>query len=351
MTSSTDTDKGVRPDKADKPDSPGDMKKSSWGYVLKRTLSEFSKDQCTDLAAALTYYAVLALFPALIALMSLVGLVGNPKDTATTLIDMLKTAGVSSKSIETTIMQLSSSTGAGLALIIGLATALWSASGYVGSFGRAMNRIYEIDEGRPIWKLRPTMLLVTLISVILVAVVLVGLVVSGPAATAVGDAIGLGSTALTVWNIAKWPVMLVIVVFIVALLYYATPNIKQPKFRWLSIGALIAILVWVLASAVFGFYVANFSSYNKTYGALAGVIVFLLWLWLTNLALLFGAELDAELERGRELQAGVAAEESVQLPARDTSKIEKTEAKREKDIARAKALRESRGETQDIEKG
>jgi len=351
MTSSTKRAEGVHPDQADKPDSPGDMKKSSWLYVLRRTVSEFSKDQCTDLAAALTYYAVLALFPAIIALLSLVGLVGQGPSTAKTIIDMLKTAGVSSSAVEKTIMQLSNTPGAGLALIIGLATALWSASGYVGSFSRAMNRVYEIDEGRPFWKLRPVMLLVTLISVILVAIVLVGLVVSGPAATAVGDAIGLGSTALTIWNIAKWPVMLAIVVFIVALLYYATPNIKQPKFRWLSIGALIAILVWVLASAVFGFYVANFSSYNKTYGALAGVIVFLLWLWLTNLALLFGAELDAELERGRELQAGVAAEESVQLPARDTSKIEKTEAKREKDIARAKALRESRGETQDIEKG
>jgi membrane protein len=351
MTTSTKNAEGVHPDKADKPDSPGDMKKSSWGYVLKRTLSEFSKDQCTDLAAALTYYAVLALFPALIALMSLVGLVGNPKDTATTLIDMLKTAGVSSKTIETTIMQLSSSTGAGLALIIGLATALWSASGYVGSFGRAMNRVYEINEGRPVWKLRPTMLLVTLVSVVLVAVVLVGLVVSGPAAEAVGDTIGLGSTALTVWNIAKWPVMLAIVVFIVALLYYATPNIKQPKFRWLSIGALIAIVVWVIASALFGFYVANFSSYNKTYGALAGVIVFLLWLWLTNIALLFGAELDAELERGRQLQAGVAAEESVQLPVKDDKNIKKTEKKHEKVVAQARALRESRGDSQDPEKG
>jgi membrane protein len=351
MTSSTKRAEGVHPDRADKPDSPGDMKKSSWGYVLKRTLSEFSKDQCTDLAAALTYYAVLALFPALIALMSLVGLVGDPKTTATTLIDMMKTAGLSSKSLETTIMQLSSSTGAGLALIIGLATALWSASGYVGSFGRAMNRVYEIDEGRPVWKLRPTMLLVTLVSVVLVAVVLVGLVVSGPAATAVGDTIGLGSTALTAWNIAKWPVMLAIVVFIVALLYYATPNVKQPKFKWLSVGALIAIVVWIVASALFGFYVANFSSYNKTYGALAGVIVFLLWLWLTNIALLFGAELDAELERGRQLQAGIAAEETVQLPVKDDKKIKKTEAKHDKVVAQAKALRESRGETQDSEKG
>lgn len=230
----------------------------------------------------------------------------------------------SSPTLEKTITQLSNTPGAGIALIIGLVAALWSASGYVGSFGRAMNQIYQIGEGRPIWKLRPVMLLVTLVTVILAALVLVGLVVSGPAAKAVGSAIGLG----------------------LALLYYATPNVKQPKFKWISVGALIAIIVWVLASAAFGFYVANFSSYNKTYGALAGVIVFLLWLWLTNLALLFGAELDAELERGRQLQAGMAAEETLQLPPRDTRKLEKAKAKEEKDIARGRRLRKSRGHSQ-----
>jgi membrane protein len=258
--------------------------------------------------------------------------------------------GISSKTLETTILQLSSSSGTGLAFVIGLLTALWSASGYVGSFGRAMNRIYEVGEGRPIWKLRPVMLLVTLITVVLAAAVALALVLTGPAAKAVGNAIGLGSTAVLVWNIAKWPVMLLVVVFIVALLYYATPNVKQPKFRWLSVGAVFAIVVWVLASVAFGFYVANFSSYNKTYGSLAGVIVFLLWLWITNLALLFGAELDAELERGRELQAGVAAEKSVQLPPRDTKKIDKAEEKEREDIARGRRLRTTRGEDDDADK-
>jgi len=351
MTTQQQREQSRHTEGADKPDSPGDMKKGSWIYVLKRTLSEFSKDQCTDLAAALTYYAVLALFPALIALLSLVGLVGQGPKTASTLVTMLKTAGVSSPTIADTITQLSKGSGAGLALVIGLLSALWSASGYVGSFGRAMNRVYEITEGRPVWKLRPVQLVVTLVSVVLVAVVLVGLVVTGPAAQAVGDTIGLGSTAVTIWNIAKWPVMLAIVVFIVALLYYATPNIKMPKFRWISIGALVAIIVWIVASALFGFYVSNFSSYNKTYGALAGVIVFLLWLWITNIALLFGAELDAELERGRELQAGVAAEESVQLPPRDTRNIEKAEEKKKKTIAAARKLRSTRGESQNPEEG
>ncbi len=327
----------------DKPDSPGDLTKPSWMYVARKTAREFSKDQCTDLAAALTYYAVLALFPAMIAVLSLVGLVGQGPKTAKTITDVLGQAGLSSKTLSDTITQLASTQGAGLALILGLATALWSASGYVGAFGRAMNRMYEVGEGRPIWKLRPVMLLVTLITVVLAAAVALGLVMTGPAAEAVGNAIGLGSTAVLVWNIAKWPVMLLVVVLIVALLYYATPNVKQPKFRWISVGAALAIVVWVLASAAFGFYVANFSSYNKTYGSLAGVIVFLLWLWLTNLALLFGAELDAELERGRELQAGIAAEQTVQLPPRDVKNIKKAEAKQRDDEERGRRLREGQG--------
>ena len=284
-----------------KPDSPGDLKKPSWIYVGRRTFREFSKDQCTDLAAALTYYSVLSLFPAIIAILSLVGLVGQGPKTVDTLLGILSDVGAGSAAdtVEPTLMSLSQTPGAGLALVLGLAAALWSASGYVGSFGRAMNRVYEIREGRPIWKLRPVMLLITLVTVLLVVVVALGLVISGRVAEAVGNAIGLGSTVVTVWNIAKWPVLLMVVVLIVALLYYATPNVQQPKFRWISVGALVAIVIWVAASAGFGFYVASFSSYNKTYGSLGGIIVFLLWLWFTNVALLFGAELDAELERGR----------------------------------------------------
>jgi membrane protein len=286
----------------------------------------------------------------MVAVLSLVGLVGQGQQTAKSVIKIMSQVGISSKTLETTIMQLSTASGTGIAFVIGLLTALWSASGYVGSFGRAMNRVYEVGEGRPVWKLRPVMLLVTLITVVLAAAVALALVLTGPAAQAVGNAIGLGSTAVLVWNIAKWPVMLLVVMFIVALLYYATPNVKQPKFRWLSVGAVFAIVVWVVASVAFGFYVAHFSSYNKTYGALAGAIVFLLWLWLTNLALLFGAELDAELERGRELQAGVAAEKSVQLPPRDTKKLEKAEEKRQEDIARGRRLRATRGEDEAVDK-
>lgn len=335
------------PNHPDKPDSPGDMTKPSWMYVARKTVREFSKDQCTDLAAALTYYSVLALFPAAIALLSMVSVFGQGAQTVDTLLGILTDVGAGSaaETLRPTLVQLSQNQGAGLALVAGLLGALWSASGYVGAFGRAMNRMYEIGEGRPFWKLRPALLLVTTVLLILVAAGLLALVVSGPLVDAIGSALGLGSLAITIWSIVKWPLLLVVAVLAVAILYWGTPNVRQPKFRWISIGALVALVVWGLLSLAFGFYVANFSSYDKTYGSLAGVIVFLLWLWLTNLALLFGAELDAELERGRQLQAGIEAEESVQLPARDTSKIDKAKTQHETDVERGRELRESRGRT------
>jgi membrane protein len=337
------------PDSDAKVDSPTDLPTASKKYVLRKTLREFSKDECTDIAAALTYYSVLAMFPAVIALLSLVSLVGQGPSTVRTLLDILKQVGAGSvaRTLQGPLLELSNTPGAGFALIVGLLGALWSASGYVGAFGRAMNRMYEVQEGRPIWKLRPAMLLLTLVLVVLTAITLVGLVVSGPVAQAIGDAVGLGGAAVTVWGIAKWPVLLLIVVLIVGLLYWGTPNIRQPKFRWLSIGAAVAILIWIVLSAAFGFYVGNFGSYDKTYGSLAGVIVFLLWLWITNLALLFGAELDAELERGRQLVSGIVAEETVQLPPRDTRNIEKAEKKQAEDVARGRELRLSAGHDDD----
>lgn len=334
------------PDAPEKPASPTDLTKPSWRYVVRRTIGEFSDDQCTDIAAALTYYSVLALFPAAIAILSLVGLANQGDETVDTLLQILRDVGAGSaaQTLEPTLVQLSQSQSAGLGLVIGLALALWSASGYVGAFGRGMNRIYEVEEGRPFWVLRPVMLVITVITVLLSAIVALGLALTGPAAQAVGDAIGLGDTTVTVWNIAKWPVLLAVVILIVALLYYATPNVRQPRFRWVSVGAVVAIVVWVAASVGFGFYVAGFSSYDRTYGSLAGVVVFLLWLWITNLALLFGAELDAELERGRQLQAGIPAEDVLQLPPRNTRQIEKAERKERKDIERGRRLRRTRGE-------
>ncbi|WP_346958490.1 YihY/virulence factor BrkB family protein [uncultured Arthrobacter sp.] len=330
------------PDDARKPDSPGDVTKPSWKYIAKKTLREFTKDQCPDLAASLTYYSVLSIFPALLALVSMLGIFGNPQKTTSALLDIAQgiAPGDTVDTIRGVVQDLASSPAAGFTLILGLLTALWSASGYVGAFGRAMNRVYEIDEGRPFLKLRGTMLGVTVVNLLIVVVLAAMLVLSGPVAESVGNMIGLGGAFLAVWNIAKWPVMLVLVVLAIAILYYATPNVKQPKFRWMSMGSAIALVVFLLASLAFGFYVANFSSYNKTYGAIGGVIIALLWLWILNMSLLFGAEFDAETERGRQLQAGIEAEETIQLPPRDTKKSDKLQAQEEEDIRRGRELRE-----------
>ena len=316
---------------------------------MGRTVREFSRDECTDLAAALTYYALLSIFPAVIALVSLLGVFGQGRETTNALLDIVNDLGSPSAvdTLKGPLEDLSTASGAGIALVVGVLVALWSASGYVGAFGRAMNRIYQVPEGRPFWKLRPTMIVVTLVAVLLVGVLAVGLVLTGPLADSMGATIGLGATAVTVWDIAKWPVLLAVVVAVVAILYYATPNVKQPKFRWISVGALVAIVTWALASVAFGLYVANFGAYNKTYGSLAGVIVFLLWLWITNLALLFGAELDAEIERGREVQSGIPAELVIQLPPRDTRKSKKDARKHQADVEQGRwlRLRHRRGRT------
>ena len=329
--------------------SPATLTRASWSYALRRTVREFMSDECPDVAAALTYYAVLALFPAFIALVSLVGLVGEDRSSVDFLLDVLRDlkAGSVADTLEPTLVDLSASTGAGLALFLGLAGALWSASGYTGAFGRAMNRIYGVREGRPVWKLRPLMLLLTAVLLVLTAMTVAGLVLSGPVARSVGDTLGLGDTAVTVWGILKWPLLLFIVAVIVDLLYWGTPNVRHPRFRWISVGSALAIVVWVLLSALFGLYVANFSSFSRTYGSLAGVIIFLLWLWITNLALLFGAELDAEIERGRELQLGLPAETQVQLEPRDSRNIERFEEREREDHAEGRRIRLESGPEDD----
>ncbi len=322
------------------------MTKPSWAYVTRKTIHELSKDQCFDLAAALTYYAVLALFPAAIALLSLVSVFGQGTTTVDTLTGILSDVGASgvARSVRPMLEQLSQSQGAGIALVAGLLGALWSASGYVGAFGRAMNRMYQRGEGRPMWKLRSIHLAITFVLVVLAATAMLALVVSGPLIEAVGNALGLGSTALVVWRLARWPLLVFVVMLLIAILYYATPNVKQPRFRWISTGAVVAICVWAFLTTAFSLYVSSFSGFNRTYGSLAGVIIFLLWLWLTNLALLLGAELDAEIERGRQLQAGIKAEESVQLPVRDSRNIVKARAKHEDDVQQGRELRETHGQ-------
>jgi membrane protein len=234
------------------------------------------------------------------------------------------------------------SPAAPVTFIVGIVGAIWSASGYVGAFGRAMNRIYNVREGRPIWKLRPTMLGVTVFTVVMLVLGLLALV-SGPLARSFGDVIGLGDVAAIVLSIVQWPILLVIAIIIIAVLYYWSPNVRQPKFTWVSGGSILALVIWIIASVGFGFYVGNFSNYNATYGSLGGVIVFLLWIWITNNALLFGAEFDAELERGRQLQAGIRAEEDIQLPERDTRQIEKQDEKHAKDVLEGIKIRDSSG--------
>ncbi len=320
------------PDHRRKPDAPTELSGRTWQGVAKRTVSEFMDDHGLDFAAALTYFGVLAIFPAALALTSLVGLVGNPQKTTDALLGVVDTLGPASASdtFAGPIRQLAEQqTAAGFALVIGLATALWSASGYVSAFSRATNVVYEVEEGRPFYKLRPLQILVTLVCILLVALVAFALILTGPLAEAAGEAIGIGGTAVTLWSFAKWPVMALVISVIFSLLYYSAPNVEQPKFRWFTIGGLLALVIWIAASAVFALYVANFGSFNKTYGSLAAVIIFLMWLWISNIALLLGAQFNAEMERGRELQAGMTrAEDTIQLPRRDTEKIDEGSARK-----------------------
>ncbi|HST42661.1 MAG TPA: YihY/virulence factor BrkB family protein [Conexibacter sp.] len=296
--------------------------------TLKRTVREYNEDNMSDWAAALTYYGLLSLFPALIALVAILGLFGDPQTTTRSLTDIVARLGPSSASdtFAGPIRSLTSNRGAaGVLFFVGLGAAIWSASGYIGAFTRAANIVYETPEGRPFWKLRPLQLLVTLAMVVLLALVALALVMTGPVVDTVADSIGIGSTAVTVWEIAKWPVLLAVVVLMFAVLYHVSPNVKLPGFKWVTPGALLAIVVWLIASALFAFYVANFGSYDKTYGTLGGIVVLLVWFWITNVALLLGMELNSERERSRELDAGVpGAEKELQLDARDEPKRRRT---------------------------
>jgi membrane protein len=302
--------------------------KTSWFATLKRTATEFSEDNLSDWAAALTYYGLLALFPALIALVSLVGLFGDPQSTTRTITDIVTKIGPESaaQTFSGPIESITSNrSAAGIALIAGLFVALWSASGYVGAFMRASNVIYETPEGRPIWKLRPLQMLVTLAMVILMAIIALGLVLTGPVVDAVAEPIGVSSTATTIWDIAKWPVLAALFVAMISILYYASPNVKLRGFKWVTPGSIVALVVWVIASAGFGFYVSNFGSYDKTYGALAGMVVLLIWFWITNLAILFGHELNAERERSLEMDEGKSrADRELQLEPRSDPKEQRT---------------------------
>src|SRR3954451_5928992 len=300
------------------PDNPTDLPKQSWPQTLKRTGKQFGDDKLSIWAAALTYYAILSIFPALLALVSILGLIG-PSATQPLLDNLSTVAPGPAKDILTNVLKsLGSAKGSsGLAFIIGLGAAIWSASGYIGAVMDAANNVWDAPEGRPIWKRVPLRLVVTVVMLILLAASALAVVLTGPLAKSVGDIIGLGSTFVTVWNIAKWPVLLLVVSFMISLLYWAGPNVKQPGFPWVTPGGLLAVVLWLIASALFAVYVANFASYNKTYGSLGGIIVFLVWLWITNIIILLGAEFNAEMERSRQIAAGPPEGKEPSLPLRD----------------------------------
>lgn len=303
------------------PKGPTALPRRSWWNTVKRTVHEFQDDQLTDKAAALTYYGVLALFPGLIVLVALLGLLGEYPRTTNAVFEILSQAGASITFIDAVREPLThvvnDKGGAGALFGVGLVASLWSASGYLGAFMRSANEIYEVNEGRPFWKLRPLQLLITLLIAALVVVLLLGIVLTGPLADAVSRQVGLGDTASQVWSIAKWPVMAGAAMLIIAVLYYLAPNVRQPRFRWISPGGVIAVVLWGVVTIAFFFYVQNLGSYDKTYGSLGTVISLLVWMWLSNLALLFGLEFDAELERERELLAGIpAADRNIQLEPR-----------------------------------
>jgi membrane protein len=313
---------------AGEPDQPTELGGRGWWHALKRSAKEFKEDNLTDWAAALTYYGVLAIFPALLVLVSILGLIGE--SATQPLIDNLGSVapGPAQDIFTSAIENLQGSGGAaGVAFIIGLVAAIWSASGYVAAFMRASNSIYDMEEGRPIWKTLPVRVGLTIVLLTLLAITTIAVVLTGGLAERVGDLVGVGSTAVDVWNYAKWPVLLIVVSFMFALLYWAAPNVKQPSFRWVSPGGILAVTGWLIASLAFAFYVANFGSYNKTYGALAGPIVFLVWLWISNIMILLGAELNAELERERAIERGLRPPDKEPFAEpRDTRKMENQKA-------------------------
>ncbi|CAM5453735.1 hypothetical protein GCM10010329_33800 [Streptomyces spiroverticillatus] len=321
MTGSHENPAGADEEPVAEPKGPTDLPRRSWWAVLKRTGKEFLEDELPDRAASLTYYGVLSVFPAMLVLVSLLGVVGESA-TKTVLDNVRSLAPGAVKDILTqAVQQLQGSGGtSGVIAIVGLLAALWSASGYVGAFIRTSNAIYDMPEGRPVWKVTPLRVGLTVVLMVLLAASAVIVVFTGSLAKWAGEAIGLGSEAVTVWSVAKWPVLLVLVVLMIALLFWSAPNVRGRGFRWISPGSVLAVVLWLAASGGFALYVANFGSYNKTYGTLAGVIVFLMWLWLSNLAVLLGLEFDAELARQRAISGGLPAEEEPYVEPRDTRK-------------------------------
>jgi membrane protein len=316
------------------PETPAELTKPSLKAALKRVRHEFSNDNVSDMAASLTYYGVLAIVPGLIVLLAILGMTGTHASSLTAQVGAVA-PGSTAKVVDTLIHQAQAHhSGAGIAAIAGLVIALWSASGYVAGFMRASNRVYDIEEGRPIWKKAPIRLGVTLFAVLMLVLIAVIVVVTGSVAHSVGNTIGVGSTAVTIWEYAKWPVLVVLVSVLLAVLFWAAPNARQGGISWVSPGGVIATVMWLVISALFALYVADFSAYDKTYGSLAGVVVFLVWLWLTNVSLLLGLEVNAELERQRAIIGGLPADVEPFAEPRDTRRMSDEDRRQAESVAR-----------------
>ncbi|HEX6522854.1 MAG TPA: YihY/virulence factor BrkB family protein [Streptosporangiaceae bacterium] len=289
--------------------------------MAKRSMKEFKEDNLQDRAAALTYYGILSIFPGLLVLVSLLGLLGKSA-TQPVITGLTNAAPGSVRQILLNAMThlQHSHASAGILAAIGIVVGLWSASSYVAGFMRASNVVYDVPEGRPIWKITPIRLAVTLVMLVLLVASALIVVVTGGLASRVGHALGIGSVAVTTWNIAKWPVLLIIVSIMFAILYWASPNARH-GFRLFSPGSVLAVVLWLIGSGLFALYVAYFGHYNKVYGSLAGVIIFLIWMWISNTAVLIGAEFDAEFERGRAIARGLPPDKEPFTEMRDTRKL------------------------------
>ncbi|AWB96438.1 ribonuclease BN [Agromyces badenianii] len=322
-------------------DSPVQLSRDDWRVILTRTVHEYRINQVHDIAAALTFYGLLAVFPALLAALALLGIFGSAEAVMADVMSVVEELGGASvvDALSEPIDQLLNASHAGLAFVTGLVGTLWAASGFVGAFGRGMNRIYEVEEGRPFWKMRPAMLAVSAVLVVLGAIAAVGLAVTGPVAEAAASVLGLDDGVAFWWDLGKIPVLAAIGILVMAMLYWAGPNVRRRNLRWFSVGAVGALLAWIITTALFAVYVFGVGNYQRVYGVLGGVIAFLLWVWLSNLAMLFGAVLDTEVERARQLRAGVAAEERVQLPLRDARLISINRAQRRRDVRASAAMR------------
>ncbi|MFE5628230.1 YihY/virulence factor BrkB family protein [Streptomyces sp. NPDC056543] len=325
-------DKRVGPDERVEeraPDSPSEMPRRSWTAVVRGTLREFRDDELLDRAASLTYYGILSLFPALLVLVSFLGIagesaIGHVLDT----VDKLA-PGAARDVLGDAVRELRGNGGTGsLLAVVGLFLALWSASGYVAAFVRVANAVYDVPEGRPLWKILPLRMALTVSLMVLAGVSALIVIVTGELARHAGAALGIGDTVMTIWSVVKWPVLVFLVAIMMALLYWAAPNAKGRGFRWVSLGSFLALALWILASTGLAFYAAHFGSFDRIYGTLAGVIVFLMWLWITNLALLLGLEFDAEVARQRAIAGGHPEDEELYIEPRDTQKWSDAERRR-----------------------